>query len=496
MALSAVPIALAAYLLGLTPATAITIGLILAMSSTAFALQLLAERNELPTRFGRLAFAILFFQDIAAIPMLAVFPLLGGPETTIGGEDRRLEVALVVGLMGGIVFGGRILLRTVLKLVATTRSREVFTAMALLTVAGSALLVEAAGLSMALGAFLAGVLLAESEFRHQLEADIEPFKGILLGLFLIAVGMSIDVSLLIDRPFTVVGLTLGLLVFKGGVLYVVGRAARLNHDAALRLAVALPQGGEFAFVLFTAAFSAGLLEPSEANMLVLVVTLSMALTPFLVTLRDRVARRVEPESARDHEPLPGGENQLIVAGFGRFGQIVGRVLRAKRIPFTALDVSSHHIDFVSRFGNKVYYGDVTRPDLLRTAKADKAEIFVLAVDGIETSMRIAKLVHENFPNLKIFARAHDRTHAHRLMDLDAHVIRHETFLSALDLAGEVLKGLGCPIRRPTEWWNGSARSTRIGCGSSTRSIPTTRRRLPTPATKKRSWNSSLPKMPR
>jgi glutathione-regulated potassium-efflux system ancillary protein KefC/glutathione-regulated potassium-efflux system protein KefB len=304
---------------------------------------------------------------------------------------------------------------------------------------------QSIGLSMALGAFLAGVLLADSEFRHQLEADIEPFKGLLLGLFFIAVGMSLNLGLLLAQPLTVVGATLGLLLIKGVVLIVVGRASGLAQEAAVRLSVALPQGGEFAFVLFTVAFEASLVDERTADFMVLVVTLSMALTPFMVRLRDWAGDRLRVgATAGLDDVLPDEENQVIIAGFGRFGQIVGRVLRARRIAFTALDVSSHHIDFVRLFGNKVYYGDVTRLDLLRAAKVDKAVAFIVAIDDNEAALRVAELVKREFPNVRVYARAHDRTHAHRLMDLKVDVIRRETFLSALDLAGEVLKGLGVP----------------------------------------------------
>ncbi|MBM3503216.1 MAG: glutathione-regulated potassium-efflux system protein KefB [Alphaproteobacteria bacterium] len=442
---TAVLIGVIALAFGLSWPTAVAVGLILAMSSTAFALQVMAERNELATRFGRLAFAILLFQDLAAIPMLAIMPLVGGPGVTIVGEDRLFEIVLVGGTVLGLIFGGPLILRTILKVVAATRLREVFTAMALLTVAGSALLVEMIGLSMALGAFLAGVLLADSEFRHQLEADIEPFKGLLLGLFFIAVGMSLNLPLLIAQPIAVAGATLGLLLVKGAVLYIVGRVSGLNNEAASRLATALPQGGEFAFVLFAVAFGANLLDNTTADFLVLVVTISMAVTPFLVKGRDWIAPRVKSTlHSADHEALPDDENQVIIAGFGRFGQIVGRVLRARKIPFTALDSSSHRIDFVRAFGNKVYYGDVTRIELLRAAKVDKAVAFVIAVDDDQATLKVAELLKREFPRVKVYARAHDRTHAHRLMDLKVDVIRRETFLSALDIAGEVLKGIGLP----------------------------------------------------
>jgi monovalent cation:proton antiporter-2 (CPA2) family protein len=441
--LTASVLAVAGYGLGLTPATAAVVGLALSLSSTAFALQLLAERNQLTTRHGRSAFSILLFQDLAAIPMLAIFPLLG-PEAT-GPMDSSGMVAGIqtVAIVLAVVVGGRFLLRPLLRMVAVTKTPEVFTAMALLTVVGTALLMEEVGLSMALGAFLAGVLLADSEYRHALEADIEPFKGMLLGLFFMAVGMSLNVGLVARQPGLVLALVAGLIAVKFVVLYGLGRFQGLKNRPACNLAVAISQGGEFAFVIFGVALGARLIERDLADLMIAVVTISMAVTPLLSFVND-VIQRALPEKtvARDFEAPPERDRHVIIAGFGRFGQIVGRVLRAKKIPFTALEVSPEKIDFVRKYGNKVYYGDASRLALLHAAQADKASAFVLAIDDVEASLRTAETVHRHFPRLTIYARARDRKHAHRLMDFGVTVIRRETFLSSLDLAGALLTGLG------------------------------------------------------
>ncbi len=438
-------LALAASLMGLPPTTAIVAGLGLALSSTAFALQILAERNELTTRHGRAAFSILLLQDLAVIPILAAVPLLGPEVSGVMGGGALVNAATAVVVLAGIVVGGRYLLRHVMRLVAGTRIREVFTAMALLTVIGTALLVEAAGLSMALGAFLAGVLLADSEYRHELEANIEPFKGLLLGLFFIAVGMSVNLGLVLREPLLIAGLVLALLSIKMAVLFTLGRISGLGAASARSLAVALPQGGEFAFVIFGLAVGSKVMPQALSDLLIVVVSLSMAVTPLLFSLNERFFKA----SRKGHDDKPfelpeEAENQVVIAGFGRFGQIVGRILRAKGISFTALESSPEQVDFVKKFGNKVYYGDSSRLDLLRAAKVDKAVAFVLAIDDVETSLKTAETVTRHFPQVTVYARARNRKHAYRLMDLGVTRIQRETFLSSLDLARSLLVGLGLP----------------------------------------------------
>lgn len=426
-------------LLGFTLTEAVIVGFILSLSSTAFALQLLGEKQELATRHGRAAFSVLLFQDMAVIPALALIPLAGA-----GSADSHAvslwDVGKVVIIVGAMVLGGRYVLYHVFRWIAQSRVQEVFTAMALLTVVGTALLMETAGLSMALGAFLAGVLLAESEYRHALEADIDPFKGILLGLFFISVGMSLNIDEIHGQWGYVVALVLGLLIVKFTVLAVLGRTSGLSWQQGLKLAGILPQGGEFAFVLLGAAVTVGLIAEQMSDLLVVVVTLSMAATPLVYLFVNKLIRPVREEAGFDE--FKSNDNPIIIAGFGRVGQIVARILRAKKIPFTALDISSEHVDFVRRFGNKIYYGDASRLDMLRAANAENAKLFVLAIDDVETSIRTARLVREHFPHLKILARARNRKHAYRLMDIGGITVWREVFYSSLRIAEGALKALG------------------------------------------------------
>lgn len=428
----------AGRLLGLTWTEALVVGFILSLSSTAFALQLLGERQELTSRHGRAAFSILLFQDMAVIPALALIPL-AAPEADHARQFSLWDVAQVVAIVGGVVLGGRYVLYHAFRWIAQSRVNEVFTAMALLTVAGTALLMDAAGLSMALGAFLAGVLLADSEYRHALEADIDPFKGILLGLFFISVGMSLNIGLIHAQWYLVLALVTGLLAIKFAVLAVLARLAGLSWSPSLRLAGVLPQGGEFAFVLLGSVAAAKLVPGDLVSLLIVVVTLSMAATPLIYLA---VMRLLQPTAAAPFDEIQTQDNQVIIAGFGRVGQIIARILRAKRIPFTALDSSSEHVDFVRRFGNKIYYGDASRLDMLRAANAEKAVLFVLAIDDVEASVRTAQLVRQNFPRLKVLARARNRKHAYRLMDIGGITVWRETFHTSLKMAEEVLKQLG------------------------------------------------------
>lgn len=430
---------LAAWLLGLAPGQAALAGTTLALSSTAFGLQTLAERGELTQRHGRLAFAILLFQDLAALPLIAAIPLLA-PGSGGGPGFGPWRIAELVGVLALVLVGGRYVLRWVYRAVARTGLREAMTASALLTVVAVALLMQAVGLSAALGAFLAGVLLADSEYRHELRADIEPFEGLLLGLFFMAVGMAANLDLLVARPLLVVGLAAGLVALKVPVLYALGRASGLSGISAVRLGLTLSQGGEFGFVVFTAATGAAVFDRALADLLVLVVTLSMASTPLLLAAGDALLKRFAPARERPYEvPDPG---DVIIAGFGRFGQIVARVLRARGIRFTALDASSEQVDFVARYGNRIYYGDASRLDLLRAAGAETARAFVLAIDEVDASLRTAEIVRQHFPSLPVYARARNRQHAYRLMDLGIRVIHRETFLSSLALTEALLRGLG------------------------------------------------------
>jgi glutathione-regulated potassium-efflux system ancillary protein KefC/glutathione-regulated potassium-efflux system protein KefB len=426
---------------GLSATPALMVGLTLSLSSTALALQMLAEKKQLTTHYGRASFAVLLFQDLAAIPLLAVLPLLGASATTQGWDWIGAVKAAAVVL--AVIVGGRWLLRPYLRLAASAGSHEVFIAATLLIVVGTALLMQQAGLSMALGSFLAGVLLADSEYRHELEADIEAFKGLLLGLFFIAVGMSVDLRLVIQRPLAILGLTAGLMAIKALVLYALARLTRHSHGSAVNLALFISQGGEFAFVLFGVAAGARVLDPALSDLLIVVVSLSMAVTPLLVTLNEKWLRighvAAEPKA---FDRIEQRDHRVIIAGFGRFGQIVARTLRMKKIPFTALEASFEQVDFVRKFGSEIYFGDASRLDLLRAAHADLAEIFVLAIDDVEASVRTAEMVRKHYPHLRIYARARNRMHAYRLMDVGVDRLIRETLLSSLELARDVLIGLG------------------------------------------------------
>lgn len=430
-----------ALALGLPANAAIVTAFALSLSSTPLVLQLLAERQQLNTHHGRSTFAILLFQDIAVMPMLAILPLLGD-----GAQD--MSTALVGGLKGlavlaALVFGGGYVLRPVLRVVAQTKVSEAFTAAALFVVLGTALLVNAVGMSMALGAFVAGLLLADSEYRHELEADIEPFKGLLLGLFFMSVGMTANLGLLIEQPGRIALFVTGLVAVKFALLWALARLTHHSPESSRRMAFALPQAGEFGFVLFSLAVTYRVMDPSLAEMLVIVVTISMIVSPLLMTLHANVLepRFAKPEQ-REFDRVESNESRVIIAGFGRFGQIVGRVLRMRRISFTALELSVAQVDFVRRFGNKVYYGDASRLEVLQAAGAARAEVFVLAVEDIDASVRTAELVRKHFPQLKIMARARNRQHALRLMDLGVKYLIRETYLSSLDLAQHTLEALG------------------------------------------------------
>jgi glutathione-regulated potassium-efflux system ancillary protein KefC/glutathione-regulated potassium-efflux system protein KefB len=421
--------------------SALVIGFGLSMSSTALVLQLLAERGQLNSHYGRSAFSILLFQDIAVLPALALLPLLGGAAAAKSAGPGGWLVVKFFAVLATVVIGGRYVLRPMLRIVAATRVSEAFTAAGLLVVIATALLVGQVGLSLSLGAFLAGVLLADSEFRHELEADIEPFKGLLLGLFFITVGMSANLQLVREKPLTLLGLTVGFMLVKVAVLRGIGRLSGLPNTAGRGLAFSLPSGGEFAFVLFGLAATLGIMDDEIAELLVLVVTGSMILSPLLLSIHDTLFKKKET----DGRPFDTPEElypKVIIAGFGRFGQIVGRILAARRISFTALEANQTQVDFLRRFGNQVFYGDASRLELLRAAHAENAEVFVLAIDDVEASVRTAELIRKHFPHLKIFARARNRQHAFRLMDLDVRYTIRETLGSSLEMSGQVLESLG------------------------------------------------------
>jgi len=309
---------------------------------------------------------------------------------------------------------------------------------------------ENGALSMALGAFVAGLLLADSEYRHELEADIEPFKGLLLGLFFMSVGMTANVGLLLDHPLRIIGLALGLMMVKALVLWSLARATGHGSEASRGLAFALPQAGEFGFVLFSLGVSYGLLQQALADEMVIVVTVSMIASPFFMLIQSNLIEPRFPKPSRPFDEIKTDGSRVLIAGFGRFGQIVGRILTMRKIQFTALEASVDQVDFVRRFGNKVYYGDASRLELLQAAGAEHAELFVLAIDEIEASVRTAEMVRKHFPHLKILARARNRQHAIRLMDLGIRYIIRETYLSSLDMAQKALETLGMPHQEAVE----------------------------------------------
>lgn len=429
--------------LGLTWQAAVVIGFGLALSSTALVLQTLAEKNQLTTRHGREAFAILLFQDLAVIPLLAVLPLLGvdAADTVQSGWQSTLRA---VGIIAAAVVASRLLVRPVFRLIVTFGGREIFTATALLLVVGSALLMVWAGLSMSLGAFLAGVLLADSEYRHELEAVIEPFKGLLLGLFFMAVGMTVDLQLLGQEPLLIAALVCALIVVKALVLFALRYLLGTPAESARKLALALAQGGEFAFVLFNIAAGYQIVDAATTHLLILVVTLSMLAAPLLFLLEAQVFSRLwrEPPPASDYEPIKDDGSAVIIAGFGRVGQVVARVLNSRKMTFTALELNPQHIDFVRKYGNKVYYGDATRLDLLLAAGLGRAKVFVLAIGNVKASLQVAEMVRKHFPNLPIYARAHNRLHSYQLLDLGVKLLVRETLFSSMELARGVLFELG------------------------------------------------------
>lgn len=413
----------------------------LALSSTAIALQVMGERNLLPTSSGQAGFSILLFQDVAAIPILALLPLLGVASDAGGGW---LGAAKALGAVALIVLGGRLALRPLLRWIARSKTPEIFTAAALLLVVAIAALMQWVGLSMALGAFLAGVLLAESEYRRELETDIEPFKGLLMGLFFIAVGMSIDFGALLQSPGLMALIVLGFLLAKGLVIAALARWIALPLPERPVLILLLAQGGEFAFVVFQAAAGAKVFSPAMASLLIGAVALSMLVSPLLLVLVDKLILPRFAQGGR-HRLAELSEPQnapIIIAGFGRYGQIIGRVLLAQGIPATVLDHDAEMIEAARSFGYTVYYGDATRLDLLRTAGAATARVLVVAVDDTEQSLAIVDLARAHFAHLTLVVRARDVTHWNQLRDRGVTLVERELFESSLRSARSVLELLG------------------------------------------------------
>lgn len=427
--------------IGVKPVTAIIAAFGLAMSSTAFVLQMLAERHELTTRHGRTAFAILLFQDLSVIPFLALVPMLALEATAGSAESAPRWIGLIEAIVAVAItiVGGRYALKPVLRWLAKTGVAEVFTAAALLVVVATALAMEAVGLSASLGAFLAGVLLADSEYRHELQADIEPFKGLLLGLFFIAVGMSANVGLVVEKPLQVVALITVLIAVKAAVLFGVGRLSGLTSQSSASLALALAQGGEFAFVLFGVAGSARLLEDADRELLIVSVTLSMMVSPLLYSLHVRL--RPKQDDA-PYDLIDVDATQVIIAGFGPFGQIIGRILRVRRYTYTILDKSADNVAFLRRLGTPVFYSDAARPEVLRAAHSGQARLFVVAIADPVESLRVVDAVRHLYPDLPIVACARTRQHALDLMDRGVRYVIRRSYLSSLEATRQVLQLLG------------------------------------------------------
>lgn len=429
------------YFLDIRLSNSFVIGFGLALSSTAFVLQLLGEKKQLATTHGQQAFTILLFQDIAVIPLLAALPFLSGAQEQ---NYDWIYFAKVISIFVGMIFVSRFVVRPFFKFVASSNVTELLTATALFIILGVSLLMNYIGLSMALGAFLTGVLLADSEYRHELQASIEPFKGLLLGLFFMSVGMLINVKLIVAKPLLIIGLAGLLMLIKFVVLTIIARLMGNKNESSIRLGVTLAQGGEFAFVLFSVATAQHLLTREQQNILNLVVTVSMAMTPLAFLLLEKIGNPLFAKAtpSKEYDKIPNHEHAVVIAGFGRVGQIIGRVLRMHNIEFTAIEKSANQVDFVRKFGNQVYYGNPKNPEILRAAGLENAKVFIIAIGDIELSETVADYAVRNYPHLTILARAKNREHYYRLRDAGVKYIWRETYLSSLDMSRETLEVLG------------------------------------------------------
>lgn len=464
MVATALLIGAAAYFLGLPVQSSIVVGLALALSSTAIVLQIMSERGIMRGEVGRSGFSVLLLQDIAVIPMIALIPFLALPELAahapdaadaahaepsgIDGDPGWLVALKFVGVFGGMVLAGQFILQPVMRFIASTGIREIFTAFALFLVVGAALLMEYLALSHALGAFIAGVLLASSEYRHELESDLAPFKGLLLGLFFMSVGMSIEFSVLVGAPLIIAGLVAGLVLVKFSVLVVLATVFKMNISNRLLFAILLAQGGEFAFVLLQFALGAGAITPEIADPLNVTVALSMVMTPLLILAFDKL---IAPRLLTSDDPgvpdMGDTSRKVLVLGYGRFGQLVARLLHAQGFETTLVDHDPAQIEFVKRFGFKVFYGDVARLDLLEAAGAADAQAMIIAINDAEKSNLIVELAKRHFPNTQLYVRAIGRSHAFDLIEAGVDGFERDLFHSSIHLGVKVLVGLGYPPHR-------------------------------------------------
>jgi glutathione-regulated potassium-efflux system protein KefB len=426
---------------------ALVMGLALAQSSTAVALQVLAERKEVGAEHGNQAFGISLFQDVTAIPILALLPVLGAAAGGAAGGFSAMGFGKALAVIAAVILVGRAVLPPLFQAISRAGSVEVFSAAALLVVMGTAWIMQQAGLSVTLGAFIAGVLLANSEFRHEIESHIQPFKGLLLGLFFIAVGMQIDLDLIEKYPLLIAGCVLAVFAVKMPILFLAGRAVgRLPVKPAMLLAGLLGAAGEFGFVVLTEGHRVGLVDAHAYGIALVVIGLSMALTPLVVRAVDRLVKVKAKDADRPFDAMPDEHPRVIIAGFGRVGQIVARVLAAQGIAHTVLEPSVEQVDFSRRFGSKLYYGDPSRPELLRAARCDQAELFIVAIEDLELNVRTARVVRRMYPQLRVLARARNRQHAFKLMDLGVEYLVRETFHSSLELTRQTLVRLGLSER--------------------------------------------------
>lgn len=426
-------------MVGISPVASAVIGFSLSLSSTAFAMQTLMEKNLLNTEFGRASFAILLMQDLMAIPALAIIPALA---TTAEKTDSPPTAWLGLVIILALVVVSRYLIRPAFRAIASTRSREIFTAVTLFIVLGVAALMQKVGLSAALGTFIAGVLLADSEYRHELEVNLEPFKGLLMGLFFIAVGMGVSLDLIAQKPILIFSTAIAYLLGKAALIYGVGRFFKMNHSNSKLMALNISQGGEFAFVIFGIVTQMSLAPSETMSILTAIITISMALSPLLNMADEKLSEKIRKQQEPEYDEIKGETPKVIIAGFGRFGQIFGRIMRAQDIPFVAIDVDADQIDLVRKFGSKVYYGDASRKDLLDSAGAANAKYFILAIDDVEMSLRTAETVRTNYPHLIVFARARNRGHVFDLLALGVQNIKRETFDSSLYFVRDLLAEMG------------------------------------------------------
>lgn len=426
---------------GMSAIPAAVIGFGLSLSSTAFALQTLQEKSQLGTEYGQSSFAVLLMQDLVAIPALAIIPTLSEDSSATGLSLKTLGMFIVI--IAALVLTSRFLIRPVFRMISETKIRELFTAITLVIILGVASLMLSIGLSAALGTFIAGVLLADSEYRHELEADLGPFKNLLMGLFFIGVGMGVNLEIILAKPLLIIGLSIGYMALKMFLVYLSGRVFKLSRTNSKLMALTIGQGGEFAFVIFGIALTYQMADPDILSILTVVITISMAISPLLLLLNDKFEAIVcKDKAVPNYDQIQNESPEVIIAGFGRFGQIFARILKTQKIPFTAIDRDPNQIELVRKFGNKVYYGDASRLDIMEAAGVAKAKYFILALDDVSDSVKAAETLKEHFPHVKIYARSRNRGHTFDLMDLGITHIKREMFDSSLNFTRDLLIDMG------------------------------------------------------